>query len=190
MTLTLDNLLINLEDFSEFRDISKNTDIDRLDVYIRESQIREVRNFLGDALYFALVADYTPIPNDEGTFATQRFTDLWYGKDYQVGGFTIQFYGLKPAHIYYAYERFLYNQKVQVTRYGVRTLSDNDLSDNIEITKKYEVSADSMGLVYQNDARKFLDSDPSVYPEWNNPVKKQTETTGLKMFKVGREIGR
>ena len=40
MPLNLDVLLINIEDFSNFRDISVNTDADRLNALIREAQIR------------------------------------------------------------------------------------------------------------------------------------------------------
>ena len=117
MPLQLDDLLVNIEDFSTFRDISKNIDEPRLNALIREAQIREIRSFLGDALYFALVNDYTPVPNDEGTFATQRFTDLWYGVSWVKNSFTIQMNGLKPAHVYYAYERFLYQNKLNVMNY-------------------------------------------------------------------------
>ena len=190
MPLKVDDLLINLEDFKTFRDISVNTDADRLNAFIREAQMKEIRNFLGDALYFALVSDYTPVPNDEGTFATPRFEDLWYGAEYTVSGYTVNYNGLKPSHVYYAYERFIYNNKLNVTRYGDRQMFDNDLSEGIANTKKYEVGADSMGLLYQSDAKKYIENKQSLYPEFNNPHKKDVERTGLHMFKVGKLRGR
>ena len=190
MPLSLDDLLINLEDFKTFRDISINTDADRLNAYIRESQMKEIRNFLGDALYFALVSDYTPVPNDEGTFATPRFEKLWYGDVYTRASFTVNFNGLKPAHVYHAYERFIYNNKLNVTRYGDRQMFDNDLSEGIVNTKKYEVGADSMGILYTGDARKYINAFATEYPEFDNPEKKGTDKTGLVFFKVGKLIGR
>ena len=190
MPLNLDVLLINIEDFSNFRDISVNTDADRLNALIREAQIREIRSFLGDALYFAMIQDYTPVANDEGTFTEQRFTDLWYGVAWVKNSFTIQLQGLKPAHVYYSYERFLYQNKLNVTRYGDRVLADNDFSENLVTTKKYEVSADSMGLVYQFDAKDYIEENPDLFPEYNNPEIKREINTGWKFMKIGKLIGR
>ncbi len=188
MTLVLDPLLITLSDFSNFRDISVNTDADRLNALIREAQIREIRSFLGDALYSAMVDDFTP--GGEGTFTEARFTDLWFGTDWIKNDFTIKLHGLKPAHVYFAYERFLYQNKLNVTRYGDRVLADNDLSENLVTTKKYEVSADSMGLVYQFDAKDYIEENPDLYPEYNNPTIKREINTGWKFMKIGQIIGR
>ena len=190
MPLKLDTLVINIADFKNFRDISVNTDGDRLSALIREAQMREIRDFLGEGLYHLLVADYTSADPDEGTFATPRFEKLWYGDEYEQGGTLINFNGLKPAHIYYAYERFVYVNKLNVTRYGNRVLEDGDLSVDLTPTKKYEVAADSFGLVYQNDAMSYLRTNATIYPELKKPNHREANRIGLKMFKVGRPIGR
>jgi len=187
--LVLDPLLIKLEDLSNFRDVSDNIDEARFNTFARESQMREMRSFLGDALYNALIKDFTP-DVDEGTFSEQRFKDLWFGTVYTRNGFSVQFNGLKPAIVYYAYERFIYYQKLNVTRYGLRNLQDNDLSDNAEFVKKWEVSSDSMGLMYQEDADKFLQENITLYPESDKPEIKMKKSTGWNFFKVGQLIGR
>ena len=191
MTLILDDLLVQLTDFSNFRDISVNTDADRLNAYIREAQLREMRSFLGDALYNALLSDYTPgVSPAEGTFTQARFTELWFGTTYTSGNYPIKYHGLKPAVVYYAYERFLFYQRLNVTRYGSRILEDNELSVDAPLTKRWEVSADSMGLVYQNDSNTFLDAKTSTYPEWQQPDGRVPEKIGFKFMKVGRTLGR
>jgi len=43
----LDKLLATKEDFTAFRDISANIKDSKIDIFIRESQLIEVRNFLG-----------------------------------------------------------------------------------------------------------------------------------------------
>ena len=187
--LVLDSLLVQLTDFSNFRDVSVNTDTDRINAFIRESQMREMRSLLGDALYKALIDDFTPDAG-EGTFSEQRFTDLWFGVAYIRDNFSVQFNGFKPAIVYYAYERFLYYQKLNVTRYGVRTLQDNDLSNDAPFTKKWQVSADSMGLMYQEDTEKYLNENDSTYPERNRPDFKTKKSTGLQFFKIGTLKGR
>ena len=189
MALLLDNLLIKSSDFVNFKDVSKNIDQERFDQAIRMAQMKEIRNALGDALYLALLNDYTPDVG-EGTFSEARFTELWFGAEYTKNSYAIKFNGLKTAHIFFAYERLLYWQRLNVTRYGSRTLQDNDLSNNIESTKKYEVSADSEGLIYQNDALAFINNDSSVYPEFDKPVIKGKKETGFQFEKVNQTIGR
>ena len=191
MALTLDPLLTLKTDFVFFKDVSKNIDDERFNQAIRMAQMQEIRAFLGDALYLALILDYTPgVPPAEGTFSESRFTDLWFGAEYTRGNFPVKFNGLKTCHIFYSYERLLYWQRLNVTRYGSRVLQDNEFSDNMDSTKKYEVSADSEGLVYQEDARKFMAQNSSTYPEWDKPERKQPKTTGFKFEKVGKTIGR
>ena len=128
MTLILDPLLIKPDDFVEFRDISKNIDDERLNVYIRESQIKEIRSFLGDELYLSLINDYTPDAG-EGTFSEQRFTDLFFGTDWTYQGNERRLYGLKPSLIYFAYARFIKNQQFNVTRYGVKHITAEESED-------------------------------------------------------------
>ena len=190
MTLLLDDLLIQSSDFVNFKDVSKNIDQERFDQAIRMAQMKEIRDVLGDALYLALINDYTPDPPNEGTFSEARFTELWFGVEYVRSTYAVKFNGLKTAHIFFAYERLLYWQRLNVTRYGSRTLQDNDLSNNIESTKKYEVSADSEGLIYQNDALQFINNDSSVFPEFDKPHIKGKKQTGLEFEKLNRVIGR
>jgi len=187
--LVLDKLLAKLVDLGNFRDVSDNIDEPRFNAFVRESQMREMRSFLGDALYKALIDDFTADAG-EGTFTEARFTELWFGVAYTRNGFSVQFNGLKPAIVYYAYERFIYYQKLNVTRYGLRTLQDNDLSDNAEFTKKWEVSSDSMGLMYQEDSDKYLKENITLYPEFDKPEIKLKKSTGLQFFKIGQTIGR
>ena len=51
----LDKLLATKEDFTAFRDISANIKDSKIDIFIRESQLIEVRNFLGPQLYKLLL---------------------------------------------------------------------------------------------------------------------------------------
>ena len=86
MSQLLDDLLIDRTDFDDYRDMSKNVPDERINSFIREAQLREVRTFLGDTLYLKVLLDY-----DEGlkTFTSQIYTDLWYGVDYTYNGNTI-----------------------------------------------------------------------------------------------------
>ena len=87
MAFLLDELFLTKTDFADFRDISKNINDERIDAFIRESQIREIRTFLGDILYLKLLTDFTP----PATFATPIYEDLFLGKDYDNGKGTVRF---------------------------------------------------------------------------------------------------
>lgn len=183
----LDKIMASLEDFEDFRDISKNLDDSRFKPFLMEAQRQEIRSFLGKALYSALQSDYDEILDE---FSEDRFTDLWFGVDYDLKGHEVRYNGLKPALIYYTYERIVFNNRLNVTRYGTRVLEDNELSVEAGLTKRFEVSSDSMGLSYQNDSDEFIRQNRTDYPEFNRPNKLIKRTTGLKMFKVGKNIAR
>ena len=166
MAQLLDVLLLTLTDFTDYRDISPNTDAERLNVYIRESQVRELRTFLGDELYLKLILDYDETTN---TFTDQRYTDIYFGVDYVNGTKTIRFNGLKGAHVLNAYKRFLDNQSINVTRYGVKDLTsaESESTTQAQIRTK-KIDAESMAKMYESDAKRFLSAKAVDYPEYDN----------------------
>ncbi|GAH63928.1 unnamed protein product, partial [marine sediment metagenome] len=182
MPINLDPLLILPADFDDFRDISKNIDPERLEVYVRESQVKEMRSFLGASLYLALINDYTAVGD---TFSEQRFTDLWFGADWSYQGNTRRFYGLKPAIIYYAYARFVRNQQMNVTRYGVKHLTDENSEDETVQQVRTKVNdANSYGLLYQADAELYLNENVSTYPEFEVSETAGEKKTSFKFTKL------
>ena len=182
MPINFDPLLILPADFDDFRDISKNIDPDRLNVYVRESQVKEMRSFLGDTLYLALINDYTEVGD---TFSEQRFTDLWFGSDYDFKGNQRRFYGLKPAIVYYAYSRFIKNQQVNVTRYGVKHINDENSEDEtVQQVRTKTNDANSYGLLYQADAELFLNENQSDYPEFEVSETAGEKKTSFKFTKL------
>ena len=311
MAANLDPLLLRSDDFVIIRDISKNIDTSRLDAYIREAQVNELRSFLGDELYKRLVDNYGeggpggPLPgawsfldgpegwssafgftyvlgrgwvlpeaqtgqllweqllfeqedlegNDTvlieldvnslntltatalinitpafaGSFAVDVFgtglyqtnsnviqpggvvdnitftllgsgstaeidirglrlisqpenligtgqegdddiNALYDGADYTRQGVTVRFHGLKMAHLYWSYARFLNNQAINLTRYGVKNIEDENSTNIIDTQTRLKVNeAKSMALMYQEDARRYLEENRALYPEWEKP---------------------
>ena len=172
----MDPLLVNKEDFDEFKDISDNMDLDRLNALIRQSQIMDVRPFLGSELYLLLLAGYD---DKDNTFADQIFTDLFFGVDYN----NIRFYGLKPMLISYVYARLISDINVNITRTGVRRFNAEESEEvtQAQINTKHS-AAISEGLLYQQDAELFLQFKASDYPTFDTEREK---TTGMTWFKVG-----
>ena len=156
----IDDILIAKDDFKPYRDISENVEVERLDPWILEAQKQEMRAFLGPKLYLLMITDW-----DGAAFQDQRFIDLWNGVDVAN---EYRFYGLKPAIIYFAYARFLKNQKTVVTRFGVRNL-DHDVSEQEDAaaTRTRQGEAQSMAVSMQSDAELFLNDNRNDYPEFS-----------------------
>ena len=299
MSLNLDPLLLDLEDFNIIRDISPKTEPSRLDAYIREAQVNEIRSFLGDELYVLLVNNYidlnpksvfefeaddenfaasagTPVyqqgtgwifssPGDTialadyddaegpedfifewdaatfvnttaiikhgatsvnvpvnvpgqnsgnltfesspaslsfevqnpsvpftlkswvigGTRLPDRFNDLYDGTDYIRQGSDVRFNGLRMAHLYWSYARFLNNQALNVTRYGVKSLEDENSINVAQAQIRNKANeAKSMALLYQEDAFLFLDENRATYPEWERPFDRRATKKSFKFSRI------
>jgi len=182
MSTLLDVLLLDKTDFSDYRDISKNIDDSRINSFIRESQVRELRSFLGDELYLKLILDYDDTPK---TFTEQRFTDLFFGVDYTYNSTTIRFNGLAGMLVMYSYGRMLNHQQMSLTRYGVKDMTTEFSEDTLALKIRSEmVDSSAMAKVYQSDATKYLQTEITQYPEWKNTKESPIKNTGFNFLKI------
>ena len=169
-----DNLYITLADFADYKDISPNIDQDRLDTYIRDAQILDLRAFLGQELYLQLQLSYTPPDVFTGVYEP-----LFEGVDYN----DIRYYGLKPLLVEYAYARLLEEISLNITRTGAKVFTTEEGSEpptQSQINTKVS-AARSIALAYEADATKFLKANLSDYPKWHDTNDKKT---GFNFFKV------
>ena len=156
-----DPQLIQKSDFTDYRDISANVGDERIVPFVLEAQTIELQNFLGPELYLELITDWDDINK---VFQTQKFIDLWEGVD--VTG-KYRFYGLKPALIYFCYARFLKNQNVVVTRYGVRNLvRDESEINSDESTRTKQGAAEQMAIQFQDRAAVYIEDNIDDFKSW------------------------
>ena len=156
-------------------------DVDKMDKYIRESQVSEIRKFLGDELYLKMVIEYNTTTQ---VFSTQRYINLWEGVDYTSGGITKRVHGLKVAHIYYCLSRIIDNNAFNVTRFGNKDLQDgSSISASIGVIKSKASAARSTALLYQNEVKTYLEVNGSTYTEWPDSELKAV-TTGIQIMKI------
>jgi hypothetical protein len=184
MPLITDPLLILKEDFQIYRDASDNMDDVRMNQGIREAQVNEMLQFVGGELYLLMMDDYT-----EGTdsFSNILYENLWFGIDYTYQNKTVRFHGLKPGIVLYAYARMLDNLQLNVTRAGVNTFVDADVSEattQAQIATKVK-SARSQALVYISQAYKYLTENKSDYPTFASDGNGIVNKKSFQSFKVG-----
>ena len=182
MALLLDKLLLDKSDLSNFREVSANITVDKMDIFIREAQTINVKPFLGAQLYLLLLNDYTV---SSKSFATQKYNDLWFGSDYtNSNGVAVRQNGLMSSAVYFTYGRFLLQQNTNVGRYGVGSLNqENTTTSGPSTVRTNTTQANAVALSYQAAVGTFLNDKSTTYPEWQTKT-----TTGQKIaapfFKV------
>ena len=177
--MAITDTLLAASDFSTIREIGSNINDARILPYVREAQRIDMLNFLGEDLYYSFLIDQTAKIWD-----TTKYGSLWNGATYSNGTNTVYNYGMKLMLLYFSYSRFLKNQDIVVTSYGVRVIQDGDFSEKESraqiMTKSRE--AYSTGLIYQNQCKAFIKANASDFPLYS-PEAKQKETS-FKMIKV------
>lgn len=103
-------MIITVEDIRKVRHIAHNIDNGRVDMYIREAEMLDVVPAISAEMYEVL---------DAGENLTTEQEMMLNGGYYYDGCTKCKFEGLKVATAYLAYARFMRNNQVNVTPYGV-----------------------------------------------------------------------
>lgn len=152
--------LISLSDI-DIRYMTAGVSSSHFDPYIKEAEELDIRPFLGDALYYALVSDVASSP------ISTKYNELLNGGTYTYSGETIEFKGIKMALQYYAYARYLANHEVVNTKSGQRTKTEEFSSvPSAGATQRRIDQAKSAGREYLESAKRFLDTKSSTYDLW------------------------
>lgn len=181
MATNKDSLFLAKADLTDFRDISANIADEKINIFIREAQSIEARGFLGNSLWYLMQNDWNGTDFDD-----DRFNDLWFGADYtNKDGETIRFNGYISAVSYFTYARFLKQQQVNVSRFGVESVQ-NEISEDISNAQVRSKEKDALQVAfnYQNDTECFLLDKDTIYPEYNNARNTTPRKTSLSFFKL------
>ena len=138
--------LITYSDFSTYIDVSVNiTSAKRIDPYIKEAQEFDIRELLGDLFYQRVTAS-------PSTYAT-----LLNGGTYTYEGETYSFVGLKAAHVYFTYARFILNDDLRSTPSGLKRKLTNESEPISERSlSRYASQAREAANSYWNQCHRFL----------------------------------
>ncbi len=171
--------LITLDDIKNFKPISLNVnETKQLKPFILEAQEFELKEFLGDEFYLALVADFNASPS----LAT--YGDLFNGVQYTYNGTTYENTGIKPMLIYYAYARYLNNANPIITANGIVQKNNSSSTPVSEKTIARLVNqATSGGKVYENRVVDYLVRKSSSYPLYDC-ITPSNRTGGLRISSV------
>jgi len=170
--------LITLDDIKQIKGISSNLNqVKDLDPHIIEAQEFDLRVFMGEDFYLALIDDFTASPS------LAVYSDLWNGVKYEYNNKTYQHFGLKTVLAYYAYARYLGRANVKETPYGLmHKKSDHSERVSERTITRYVDQAQSAATSHEKRVHCFLAAFSADYPLY--------ECGGGHKFKGGKKSKR
>ena len=163
-------MLITVEDIRKYREIAPNTQRNRVEIFIRETEELDIIPLLGVDEYDRLNAGregFAVFIIGQGVLGTDALggDNIWTkeelmlmngGQYVDAHGCKQRFMGLKAAESYLVFSRFIKTHPLQVTPYGV-VVKEGDDSSPASAQSIQGVSKDSekIGRQYLADAIKF-----------------------------------
>lgn len=141
-------MIITVEDIRKYREIALNTQKNRVEIFIRETEELDIVPLLGVEEYDRLADEHTEL-----TDAEKMLLD---GGTWSDNGKVERFAGLKAAESYLVFARFIKTHPLQVTPYGV-VVKDGDDSVAASAQSIMAASKDSekIGRQYLADAIRY-----------------------------------
>ena len=155
-------LLIGLSDIQQYRSISVNIDsFKSLEPYIYDAMEFDIRPWLGDSLYIALLEDFEASPS------LSEFSDLFNGCTYTWMSRQYKHEGVKAALVHFAYNRYVLYAGVTSTKTGFVTKTDpNSTPATEDKVSRMSKGSKSMAVEYQTRVIDFLNRNYIDYPLW------------------------
>ena len=178
----MDKLLITQDDIKIYRPTAELDDA-RINPFIAEAQVSDLKPVLNPALYLDLLKKF----DDQLSSDYTKYNELLLGKEYTYQGQTILFDGVRPMLAYYALARFVVNNPVNITRFGIVTKTVNQ-SEPVDpaVLRGLVNELRSCAISYQNEVIRFLQANPTVYPLYNTGGEScnSSTQTSLNFFKL------
>lgn len=177
----MDKTLITIDDIARYRPMSKLIPVDRIQPFIRESQVQDLLPVLGDTLYFDLLDKF----DNTGSPMFTKYQDLLGGKLYTPPGYatTIVFSGVIPMLSYFSLARYYQNSQTSATSYGL-VQKNSEYATPIQ-AQGVQMSVEylrSLGISYQEALVRFLTDNNTDYPLFSTGVKGVQNELGVKFF--------
>ena len=147
--------LVNKYDIQEFRPISKSTSDKKINTFIDDAQILDLKPLMGEKFFFEVLANYN------------NYYDLLNEKEYQFDGAIIISPGLKKVLVYFSYARYQLFGSQTDTAFGTVEKNFQD-GNHIDRINKKEVYKQTQQMAYQywEEIERYLNRNQDLYPLW------------------------
>lgn len=179
----LDSLLISQIDFKPYADINSNIVASKkLDPYILQAQLMDLRPILGEEMYWDFMADFEASPK------LAKYNAIYEGSVYQDRrGNNIKQEGLIPVMCYFAYSRYVLNKQANDTAYAIVNKT-NDYSTPVEykVIQGMSNNARTLANDYMRGVIRFLNHNYKDYPLWRSGCGRGNIKRSIIISAVGR----
>jgi len=167
--------LITITDVRVYRQVDSKFDTIRFNAFLTDVQRKNLRQLLGDALYYDFMLDAR---------TAGKYLELLTGKVYTVNGQTAQYYGLKPALVYWWLAMAVREGDLFHSQVGAIQLTNNSVQNYESAKEKEKIALGYMETAqeYANDVIKFLNENSTTYPLWiGDSEKNKTQFVSFKI---------
>jgi hypothetical protein len=155
-------LLINKNDFSDFKTISKGVDVERIETFIQEAQDFDLKEIICRPFFFDILKNFQEVD----------YQKLIHGETYiDKDGNEIEYKGIKAVLVYFAYARYVFKGSVTDTGFGV-VQKKNEYSDPISEKEKKDIRTSSRqdAMIYWKECEIYLNEKIELFPKWKECI--------------------
>lgn len=158
-------------------------DDNRIDPYILEAQISDLKPVLNDALYLDFI---TRIFGDTAHADYTKYNELLNGKDWVYRGQPVRFYGVEPVLSYHSLARFAIGSPIVYSRYGlVQKNAPQSETVDMNVIREEVRNLKSVATTFQNDLILFLQQNKTTYPLYDfNQSCDLPSRSGFRMYRA------
>lgn len=177
----MDRPLITQQEVNQFRPTAKLDD-NRVDPYIIEAQVADLKPVLNDALYLEFL---TRIFGDTAHADYAKYLELLNGKNWTHNGQSIRFYGVVAMLSYNSLARFAIGNPVHYSRYGiVQKIAPQSEPVDPAVLREEVRNLKSLATTYTNNLILFLQNNRTTYPLYS--YNESNDMSGRTAFKLHR----
>ena len=152
-------ILITLNDIKTYRPTAELEGV-RWEPSATEAQDLDLRPVLGDGLYYDFMEEW----HDSGDDMYAHYQNLLNGTTYTLNGQTVYFDGIKPMLVYYTLARFIQNNPIHITRFGVVTkIVAQSTPADPQILRQLVNEMRSNAMTYKNQVDTYLLQNSSTF---------------------------
>lgn len=155
-------LLINKNDFADFKTISRGVEIERIETFIIEAQDFDLKEVMCRNFFFDVLKNYQA-PAYQKLIHGETYTDSDQNE--------IEFKGLKSVLVYFAYARYILRGGVVDTGFGF-VQKKTEFSDPISDKEKRDLRDKSRqdAMAYWKECEIYLNEKIETFPVWKKCV--------------------
>lgn len=167
--------LITKSEIAKHREISRGVRDDKINPFIEDAELLDLKPLLGSSLYFDLVKNKTD----------QKYIELLEPTEYDVKGVTYQHQGLSKVLSIFAFSRYVLFGSYTDTSFGFVEKNHQDSEKVQSDTKKIIYTKDKQTAIqYFKDIAFFLDQNKSTYPYWRQGCVSKSTGGGFRISKI------